>query len=180
MASGQGLDVAGIAQKILNAVVSHLCAASGITVPERRIIAPGNIRLIAWDNCEQLIVACNGIGNGAAPTQGNTTQRTGNPISAMGLRHAVYAVQLVRCTPESTDGGHTPPPADVVTTAGLALMRDAGLLSQALVEACSSVAASSPLGRGGSVQPGAVEVIGPEGGMAAVEGSIAITAADLT
>jgi hypothetical protein len=179
MAAGQGLDVAGIAQKILNAVTVHLNAASGITVPDRRIIAPGNIRLIAWDNCEQLIVALSGIGLGAAPGQGGTPQRTGNPVSAMGLRHAVFAVQLVRWAPESQDGT-SPPEATKVTTAGLALMRDAGLLSQALVEACSSVKASTPLGRQGSVQPGAVEVIGPDGGMAAVEGSIAITAGDLT
>ena len=177
MSVGQGLAVADIAQTILDAVTSHFNAASGITLPDRRIIAPGNIRLIAWDNCEQLIVAMNGIGLGAAPGQGGTPQRTGNPISSTGLRHAVFAVQLVRWAPESRDGT-TPPEAATVTTAGLALMRDGGILSQALVEACSSLKAG--LGHGGTAAPCAVEVIGPYGGMAAVEGSIAITAGDLT
>jgi hypothetical protein len=173
VASGQGLAVGEIAQAILDAVVAHFNAASGCTLPDRRLIAPGNPRLIAWD-CPQVVVALSGIGLGAAPGQGGTPQRTSNPISAMGLRHAVFAVQKVMCVPEAADGTR-PPAADEVTTAGLALMRDAGLLTQALVEVCTTGA----LKRHGTATPGAVEILGPEGAMAAVEGSIAITAGTL-
>lgn len=172
MAVGQGLAVADIAQTILDGVVAHYTTAAGIGLPSRRIIAPGSPREIAWDQ-EQLVVTLSGIGLGTAPTQGDTAKRTGNPVFSMGVRHAVFAVQLVRCVPEPNDGT-PPPPAEVITAAGLALIRDAGLLSQALVEMCSTVAAG--LGQHGSVQPGAIEVLGPEGGMAAVEGSLAVTA----
>jgi hypothetical protein len=177
MPAGQGLDVASIASKVLDAVVAHLEAAPGVNVPQRRIIAPGNPRLIAWD-AEQIVVALSGIGVGQAPGQGGGSQRIGNPVSSRGMRHAVLAVQLVRCVPESADGA-TPPPASAVTDAGLALMRDAGLLSQALVEACTKLGGVDALGPGGSSRPGAVEVLGPDGGMAAVEGSIEITAGTL-
>lgn len=174
MAAGQALAVADIAQAILDAVVAHFNAASGCTLPDRRIIAPGNPRLISWD-CPQVVVALSGIGLGAAPGQGGTPQRTSNPVSAIGgLRHAVFEVQMVRCVPESRDGT-TPPDATEVTTAGLALMRDAGLMTQALLEVCSTGA----LKRHGTAQAGAVELLGPEGGMAAVGGSLAITAGSL-
>lgn len=175
MATGQGLAVADIAQTILDAVVTHFSVATGARLPDRRVIAPGEPRGIAWD-CEQLVITLSGIGLGTAPAQSGVAQRTGNPVFAAEPRHAVFAVQLVRCVPESRDGA-APPPADEVTTAGLALMRDAGLLSQALVGACSTVVAA--LGQHGLVQSGAVEMIGPEGGMAAVEGSLAITVGGL-
>lgn len=178
MTIGQGLAVASIAQNIMDAMVRHFGAATGVSLPHRRIIAPGDIRLIAHDNCEQFILALAGIGLGQAPGQGGTPRRTGTPISAGGLRHAVFAMQIVRFVPESQDGS-TPPDADVVTAAGLNLMRDAGLMSQALVEVCAQLAASLSLGHQGSVQPGAVEMVGPEGGVAAVEGSLVITAGEL-
>jgi len=175
LSAGQGLAVADIAQKILTSVVAHFKTAPQVSLPKRQFIAPGNPRLIAWD-AEQLYVAMSGIGLGSAPTEPAFAQRTGNPISASGIRHAVFEVQLVRCVPESQDGTNPPDPA-VITTAGLALMRDAGLLSQALVEACSTVSAA--LAGLGSVQPGAVEILGPEGGMAACAGSIAVSAGNL-
>lgn len=175
MPAGQGLDVAGIAQTILTVIENHYKTADNTCLPARRVIAPGNPRLIAWDT-EQLVIALSGIGLGAAPTQPGFAQRTGNPVSAAGIRHAVFEIQLVRCVPESKDS-MGPPHATTVTASGLALMRDAGLLSQALVEGSDAVAAL--LGMRGSVEPGAVQTLGPEGGMAAVAGSMAITAGGL-
>jgi hypothetical protein len=124
-------------------------------------------------NCEQVVVTMSGIGVGPAPGEGGRPAGRGNPISATGLRHAVFAVQVVRCTPESRDGT-TPPPEQEVTDAGLAYLRDAGLLSQALVDVCTRVAGGLPIGS--RVVPGAVEALGPEGGFAAVEGALAVTA----
>lgn len=172
MPPGQGLDIGRIAVLMLEKLTEHWDAADGVTLPARRIIAPGSARGIAWDS-DGLAVTLGGIGLGHAPGQGGNPQRPGNPISALGLRHAVFVVQLVRCTPESHNGT-TPPDAAEVTKAGLALMRDAGLLSQALTEIATPV--QSQLGPGGSVVVGAVDILGPQGGLAAVEGTLTCTA----
>lgn len=175
MAPGDGLAVAAIAQTILDALTAHFDAAPGVVLPARRFIPPGSPRSVAWDT-EGLAVTMASIGFGSAPGQNAAPQRTGNPISAAGMRHAVYACQLVRCVPESQDGVRAPDPAEL-TKAGLSLMRDAGLLSQALVEIATPV--RSTLGPGGSVIVGAVEILGPEGGFACVEGSLTCTAGTL-
>lgn len=171
-ATGLGLAVANIAQQILDGVVDHFDAAAGVTLPGRRVIAPGNPRLVAWDNCEQVVVTMSGIGIGSAPGENAGVRSSGNPISAMGVRHAVYAIQITRCNPESKDG-RRPPADDTLTEAGLGVMRDAGLLSQALVDVCSKVVDGLP--KGSRVSPGAVEMLGPEGGFVAIEGSVAVT-----
>jgi hypothetical protein len=170
---GLGLALPDLARRVLDGVVAHYDAVDAkckpserVNLPARRVIAPGNPRLVAWD-CEQLVVTMSGIGVGQAPGEGGRPAGRGNPISATGLRHAVFAVQIVRCVPESRDGT-SPPPDDVLTAAGLALLRDAGLLSQALVEICTQVAGG--LGAGARVVPGAV---------AGVEGSLAVTAGGL-
>jgi hypothetical protein len=173
MAPGQGLDVAGIAQTILNGIVEHYAdVALDVALPGRQIIGAGNPRLVAWD-CEQVVVTLSGIGNGAAPGTGDQPRGVGSQISSMGLRHAIYAVQIVRCHPESPDGT-TPPDAAEVTAAGLISMRDAGLLSQALVAVATKIGAGG-LPPGSRVQPGAVETLGPEGGFSGIEGALALT-----
>lgn len=177
-ADGLGLAVAAVAQLTLDTIVGHYDGVDGVTLPARRLIAGGNPRLIAWDNCEQVVVSMSGIGNGPAPGLGGTARPTGNPISAMGVRHAVFAVQITRLNPESRDGGQTAPPAAEVNKAGLAAIRDAGLLSQALIEVCTKVAAALP--PGSQAVAGAVETLGPEGGFTASEGSLAVTIGLLT
>lgn len=173
MSAGQGIDVGTIAQTTLAAVVAHF-AASEVELPERRVIAPGDTRAIAWD-CESILVTTAGIGWGQAQGQGGGARQTGNPVSATAVRHTVIALQIVRPVPEGDSG--EPPDADELTAAGLALMRDAGLLSQALVEVCGR---DGPLKRAGSAVPGAVVMVGPDGGYAAAEGSLEITASQLT
>lgn len=172
-ADGLGLAVAAVAQTILDTIVAHYDGVDGVSLPSRRLIAGGNPRLVAWDNCEQVVVSMSGIGNGPAPGVGGQSRATGNPISAMGVRHAVFAVQITRINPESRDGGQTPPPVSTVNKAGLAAMRDAGLLSQALMEVCTKAAAALP--PGSQAVAGAVETLGPEGGFTASEGSLAVT-----
>ena len=176
MAAGQGLDIPDLAKKILTAVETHFAAAHGVALPKRRYIAPGDGRLVAHDT-DQLVVSLSGIGLGPAPTAPGLAEQIGSPLSASGIRHAIFIVQLVRCLKEPQDPTK-PLPANVVTTMGLSLMRDAGLLSQALMETCTSLSATFGHLRG-SAQPGAVAILGPEGGMAAVEGTLAITAAEL-
>lgn len=118
------------------------------------------------------------IGNGASPGgAGSGTQRSGSGISVSGLRHAVFAVQLTRLEPSPTQGGKRAPAADALRVAALGLMRDAGLLSQALVDLCSDVASGLPLGS--LVTAGSVDSVGPSGGHVGIVGSLTTTVGTL-
>lgn len=175
---GKGLDVAGTAQEILDHVVAHWAAVTPGTaqpLPERRIIAPGDPQEVAWD-CEQLVVSLGGIGFGpavdAAPAP---SPRAGIPLAAQALRHAVIAVDLVRCTPSPDNRGQVS--ADAINTAGLIFMRDCGMLSQAMVTFAGILRARLP--DTASVQCGVVSPFGPSGGFHAAEVTISITVAEL-
>jgi hypothetical protein len=172
MPAGQGLDVGALACVIRDSLVVHYSAAPDIGLPDRRIIAPGMPELVAAD-CECVIVTCSGLDRGVAPGLGTIAaqgQRAGLPTSAAGgLRHAVFAVQIWR---ESPEGARAPDPDDI-TTAGLRHMRDMGLLSQGLVDICTAVDRVLP--RDSVVQPGTVNSLGPEGGLTGVQGTLAAT-----
>lgn len=168
MASGQYIDVPSLAQSVLIGVVAHF-ADAGVELPDRQVIAPGETRARAWD-CPAVVVTLNGIVWGHAPGSGGA-QQTGNPTSVV-LRHAEFAVQIIR---PSVDAGGEAVDPEVLTDSGLTSMRDAALLSQALVELCGRDGA---LRRAGTAVPGAVVPIGPTD-FTAVEGSIIVTAKGL-
>jgi hypothetical protein len=172
-ATGLGLAAPEIARHILDGVVAHYAAAADITLPERRIIVAGNIRLTAWD-CEQVAVGMTGIGIGNLPGENSGNRYSGVQVNATGVRHAVFAVQVVRCIPVSRDGTRPPAP-DVITDSGLRHIRDQGLLSQALVDITTDLTQADRLPVGSRVQVGAVQALGPEGGYAAAEGALTVT-----
>lgn len=172
---GKGLELATTAGNILTAVVAHFDAA-GVELPERRYVAAGHPREIAWD-CEQLTVALEGIGWGQARDESAPNPRVGSPASVYAVRHAIVAVQLVRCTPKANGRDPLPTP-EAIHAAGLAYMRDAGLLSQALVTIAAELRAG--LTRESSVELGAIESIGPDGGYHGMETVMAITTGQLT
>lgn len=174
MTAGQYIDVPGIARTVLDGVIAHF-AASSVELPGRRLIAPGDTRAIAWD-CEGVLVTCGGIVWGQGPGAATGTGRaTGNPVS-VGARYAVFGVQIVRSTAEVEHDGTEPPPTADLTKAGLALMVDAGMLSQALVELCGK---GGPLSRAGMATAGDVVFVGPSGMYAASEGHISVTASTI-
>lgn len=171
VASGQYIDVPSIAQAVLIGVAAHFSAAD-VELPDRQVIAPGATREISWD-CPAVVVSLAGIGWGQSPGSGSSPRPTGNPTSVGGARHAVVNVQIIRHAVDS-DGEAADP--EVLTDAGLTTMKDAALLSQALVELC---------GQGGSLRQagvtataGAVESLGPTD-FTAVEGSVIVTAKNL-
>lgn len=168
--SGNVLGVQGMAETVLSAVEDHF-AAAGIALPERRAIAAGSPVEVAWD-CEQLLVLLDSIGWGQAIDLSQDSPRTGNPFSAHALRHAVLAVQLVRCTPVG-NARNAVPTREALHAAGLQYMTDAGALSQALVEACSRLRAG--LDRDAHVQAGAITPAGPEGAFHGLQSTVAIT-----
>lgn len=186
---GKGLNVKGIANRILQAVEEHFAAAN-VDLPDRRYVAPGAMANTAWefadpaDNvivCGQVVVTLEGIGWGASSIVTGDYPKPGSHVSAVGIRHAVFAVQIARCTPSSDRNDRrtiTPPAADI-QEAGESFMIDAGLLSQALLTMTSELRNSFLPDRTGIVQPGLVQPVGPDGGMHAVQGGIEITVGEL-
>jgi hypothetical protein len=167
------LSVLELARLFLDGVEQHF-AGQEAELPDRRFIAPGNPQLIAWD-CEQLFVALTGIGIGPAPDSPVQSPRQGGPVSAFNVRHAIFSIQLVRCTPTVPENGNAAyPPADQIDAAGAQSMRDAGLLSDAVVLMCSQL--SKVLPPGTHVQAGLTSSLGPEGGYHANEATVAVTA----
>jgi hypothetical protein len=166
---GQGIEVDQLAQVLLAHTVVHFDAA-GVELPEHRVVTAG---APAWD-CEQLTVTLVGVGWGQAPDSATESARPGSPVSVYAVRHALYAVSLVRCVPLPNPD---PPSMAELNAAGLRFMRDAGLLSQALVEVGSGL--RNQLGPAGSVQAGMIEPIGPEGGFVGMDGQFIVTSATL-
>lgn len=170
---GKRIYVAELAQKVLDGVVAHFEAAS-VELPDRRYVAPGNPQLIAWD-CEQLVVALTGIGWGASPESAGGSVKPGSQMSVQGVRHAVFSIQLVRCTPVSTSTRTPWPPPEEIQAAGEKFMRDAGILSQALVTMVAELRESLTPDRSGLVEAGALTSLGPEGQHHGMEATLAIT-----
>lgn len=170
---GVGAIAADLARRFLDAVVDHFTAA-GVDLPDRRFLAAGNPQLIAWD-CEQLFVALTGLGIGPAPDSPVQSPRAGGPVGAFNVRHAIFSIQLVRCTPTVGEGSNDVfPPVAEIDAAGERSINDAGLLSDAVVQMCSRL--QKELGRNHSVQAGLTSSLGPEGGYHANEATVAITA----
>jgi hypothetical protein len=166
------LSVEQLGRLFLDGVIQHF-DDNGVELPDRRFIAPGNPQLIAWD-CEQLYVALTGIGIGAAPDMPVQSPRQGAPVSALNIRHAIFSIQLVRCTPTTSDDDAGFPKAEDIDAAGGRSFRDAGLLSDAVVLMCSQL--SKQLPPGSTVQAGLTSSLGPEGGFHANEATVAVTA----
>lgn len=178
---GQGLNIAQLALDLKAHLINHWNAAppdSRTPLPQRQVIVPGDPRTIAWD-CEQLTISMVGIGFGqavAADSTPGTAPRTGTPASVASVRHVVLAIALIRCTPGMSGNGTPPSPAEL-EAAGLEFLRDAGLLSQAMVVFAAQVRRG--LGRVASVECGVVDPYGPSGGFHGAETTLTITVPDL-
>lgn len=175
--SGRRVTLREISEALLAAVVDHFTAA-GVALPERRYIAPGDPGQVAWD-CEQLFVAIQGVGWGQAPSESTEAANVniGSPVRALAIRHAVLVVSLVRCTPSEGDLDTGMPDVADIHAAGLAFMDDMGLLSQALLEACTRIRPGLP--KPALVEPGAVTPEGPSGAYHGMTAPLAITVGDL-
>lgn len=188
-----------VAQLLLDGIVEHYADAE-VPLPSRRYVAAGGPREVAYD-CEQVTVALSGIGWGQSPDRSQGSQRTGSPMAGLAMRHAVYAVAVVRqehdaSAPEVSDmwdpedSGAFPSP-EVLNALGLRHMRDAALVSQALINVASRVRAlpamkalgrevrSDPTRVSGLVQPGIVESLGPAGGYVSVEAAFTVTVGEV-
>lgn len=172
-----GIELIAVAQGILAAVVAYF-TANGVPLPDRQYVAAGSPQVIAWD-CSQLVVCLADIGWGRSVDATQLSPSFGKVASINAMRHATFAVQLVRPVPVVQDGAEAPllPSIQAMADAGQAYLVDAGLLSQALVNFVSFPNTVLPVGC--NVQAGAVQPIGPEGGLVGLEGSLVMTAANL-
>ena len=177
MSLGQGLAITDLGVKVFDAVVAHYAAAGPpvTALPARRYIAAGDAIVVPWD-CEQFTVSCQAIGYGPAPDAGTLSAQAGGNYSVAGVRHAVFAAQLVRCVTTTPDNADFPPVAPMHAD-GLRSLRDSGMLSQALTELASRM--RQGLGRGVQIQTGDVVPVGPEGGFMALVAGFTVTAGDL-
>jgi hypothetical protein len=176
--AGQGIAVRGLAQDILDAVVSHWGGVAA-PLPERRYVAFGDPSSVPWD-CEQLVISLAGVGFGpaqdAAPP---ATPRAGTPASVMSVRHAVFNIALVRCIPTPSGRNATAPTVAELQAAGDRFMTDAGMLSQALVRWASRTYKNLPNDGASSVQLGVIEPGEASGGHVALSGAAIVTCAAL-
>jgi hypothetical protein len=174
---GKGLDIADTAEEFLQCIIDHYAAAPGDVepLPERQCVVSGDARTIAWD-CDQLTVSLDGIGYGPAQDNASDSARSGSPISATAVRHAVLVVQLVRCIPAPDSNGNVS--RDAIHAAGLRYLRDSGMISQAVTAFAARVRKGLEA-KTESVIPGVVDVVGPLGDKAALETTLAITVLNL-
>lgn len=182
--AGQGLKVMTIANQLLQAVVEHWSVALAaalpdvVALPERRYVHAGDPSSVPWD-CEQLTVSLNGIGFGPAQDAAPTTPRAGGPANVLSVRHAVFDLALVRCIPTPSGRNATPPSMADLQAAGDRYMRDAGLLSQALVRWGTRTRGLLVNDGASSVQLGVIEPGEVAGGFVALTAAALVTAGDL-
>jgi len=174
-----GLNTKQLALDLMAYIVDFWSNATDAEpLPERQVIAAGEVQLIAQD-CAQLVLSLTGIDMdvpGSSPGPMQVEQLITNS-----LRHALFTVQLMRCAPTSDDDGE-PPTQEQITACGLTAIRDAGLLSQALFQWCSSITTAGNTGvlhfGGGILATGGVVIpTGPNGGLVGIEGTVTVSAA---
>lgn len=176
---GQRLNIAEVAETLLNGVVAHYAASTNPDVealPVRRLVLAGDAATIAWD-CEQLTVTAQGVGFGPADDAAASTPQLGGAVSVMSVRHVPFEVALVRCLDVGDVDSELKPSDATLYREGMRFMRDMGLISQALVEIGAKL--RPQLGPGGSVRAGQVVPAGPDGPFVGVVGLFQVSSTRL-
>lgn len=170
--AGNRLAADVLAARVLAGTVAHF-ALAGQDLPRRQFVAPGAPRVVAWD-CEQVTVSCAGLGWGPA---GNVSgDFDGRELSTM-VRHVVLEIAVTRKLPARTQTVDSVglPPEGALNDAGMTMLRDVGILSQAVAEMFGPAPADRIVPVGTRAQPGVVEILGPEGDYTAVVTTVSVT-----
>lgn len=168
---GKGLKIVELGELIQSTIVAHYAAAA-VDLPTRQYFVPGDPAQIAWD-CEQFTVGLAGVGWGWAEDAQPISSPATGAQAFISLRHAIFNVQIVRCTASSARDGR--PNAAEIHDSGKKAFRDAGLLSQALVQSVKEINQQITK-NAGKAQAGVIVPIGPEGNYHAVAGTLSVTA----
>lgn len=154
------------AKALLTAFETELVAL-GVTLPERRYVAPGQIAV--WDG-EQLALNLSEIVRGQP---GALVETTTPPVPTVLAAH--FSLQLVRAVPalsnEGPMGAMVPEEGDL-NTSGLQSVADADALSLAAIN-IQQAHTTDEAGMGFSIGP--LSTLGPDGGMAAVMLKLAVS-----
>jgi hypothetical protein len=179
---GRWIDVLGAVQ-IVQAAVLRQFEACGVELPDRQYIAAGLPAEEAWD-CEQLVVACQGVAWGVAEEAYQQTVQSGTGMSVQGTRHAVIEVSLVRGITTTNQGRNGQPSVEDMNADGVRFMMDCGIMSQGMIIAASDLAAdgiktAATFPNGLVARPGIIDPIGPSGGYVGVNSTMYVSLTDL-
>lgn len=152
-------------------LVESVAAAEGVTLPERRYVAPGGPTAIAWD-CDQVTVSLATLQSQVAALFGADQVLPAPSLErgAPSVPTGIFAVTIVRYVPTLDDNGD-PPPADQIALAGAQALDDAALLRLVAAKAATNGA----LTHAAEILIGNVTPLGPEGGTAAMQLALGIT-----
>lgn len=169
-----GIDLLTIPKAFLAYVAAYM-EQSGVAIPTRRYVGGGTPADVPWD-CEQITCTLAEVGWGRSRDATQLSPAFGKQASVDAMRHATYALTLVRCYPTIDDRGRLPT-IEALEAAGEQQMIDAGLLSQAGVNFVAFPNEAIP--PGSNVQAGAVQPIGPSGGFLGLELALTLTMSSL-
>lgn len=167
---------AAVAQALLDGIVDWFADPANVgpdypPLPERRYVAGGDPRVVAWDTTAgQLTVTLGRIllGLSAATSPAPARVPRANPANAgRVLRTASLEVQLVRCAPALAD-------ADVLHAHGLLVTEDAGHLIRAVLDVAKAGKLTRRQAPEAHVTVEDLETLGPDGGAAASAVRIAV------
>lgn len=176
---GNRLNTLEIGQTLRDGVAEYWAARTDPAVealPDRRLLMPGDAAVVAW-NCEQLTVTMQGIGSGQSEDTSATAPQIGAGTGVFNMRHVIFEVLLLRCTPAFAADGESAPPDAELEAMGERSLRDAGMLSQALTHVATRV--RPLLEKGGIARVGQVLPVGPEGNFSGNVGLFQVTSAGL-
>lgn len=144
-------------------------------LPDRRYVAPGEPRTVAWDcSAGQVTVALEGSPLGRSQElAGRPAQSPNRNAAAMYVRQANYELQIVRPTP-GPGGSGQPPSTEALYAAGLSMLED---YSQVLAWAAHAQESGEWLQDGYPAQTlvSTVESLGPAGLLTAIAVRISVT-----
>jgi len=172
------LAVAETAVHILQSVERWYAdeANNAEALPDRRYVAPGEPRTVAWDcSAGQVTVALEGAPLGRSQELAGRPQQSPNRNAAGAyIRQANYELQIVRPTP-GPGGSGQPPSVEKLYGAGLSMLED---YSQVLawVAAAQESGEWLPEGHGpAQTLVSTVESLGPAGLLTAIAVRISVT-----
>lgn len=149
------IDPGAPARRLL-ATVEQTYTGAGVDLPQRRYLLAGNAAGAAWDD-EHLSVSLNAVMPGPAPSDQGIAVAA-RQVGTV-LPRATYEIRILRCWPTVGDDG-TPPSPEEITAAAGPLLRDAGLLLEALYAYAKADRSN------GTMTVGEIAPLGPEGGLA--------------
>lgn len=150
-----GIVATGHAERLLAALLAVYDEAR-VELPTRRYLAPGP--MTAWDD-EHAAVYLTSTLPGSSDRANTPGGHPARGAGAQSTPRGAYEARVVRCIPTLDDDGAAPP-ADAITSSARELLRDVGLL----LDAVYRFAGEAPLGS--VATPGQAQPLGPDGGLA--------------